>query len=87
MVRSVFRYFAEDERFARRSRNESLPEIPLTLPFPGIFAGFPRVVLKPLSRSRSVAGVHVCVVVFCVCCVLCCAFFVVKYEEIHKYGQ
>ena len=37
--------------------------------------------LKPLSRSRSVAGVHVvcaCVVVYCVCCVLCCAIFVVK---------
>ena len=41
--------------------------------------------LKPLSRSRSVAGVSVCVCVcvveYCVCCVLCCAFFVVKYEE------
>ena len=50
------------------------------------FRGFFRVLLllKPLSRSRSVAGVHVCVSVCvceCVCCVLCCAFFVVKYEE------
>ena len=50
------------------------------------FRGFFRALLlhKPLSRSRSVAGVHVCVrVCGCVLCmlraVLC--FFVVKYEE------
>ena len=50
--------------------------------FPGFFRVW--LLLKPLSRSRSVAGVHVCVSVCvceCVCCVLCCAFFVVKYEE------
>ena len=74
MVRLVFRHFAADERFARRYRNETSPEIPLTLPFSGIFRGFFRVwlLLKPLSRSRSVAGVHVCVRVCgceCVCCV------------------
>ena len=40
MVRLVFRHFAADERFARRSRNEPSPEIPLTLPFSGIFQGF-----------------------------------------------
>ena len=76
MVRLVFRHFAADERFARRSRNEPSPGIPLTLPFSGIFRGFFRVLLllKPLSRSRSVAGVNVCVrvcVYECVCCVLC----------------
>ena len=83
MVRLVFRHFAADERFARRYRNEPSPEIPLTLPFSSIFRGFFRVLLllKPLSRSRSVAGVHVCVRVCgceCVCCVLYCAIFVVK---------
>ena len=69
MVRLVFRHFAADERFARRHRNETSPEILLTLPFSGIFRGFFRVwlLLKPLSRSRSVAGVHVCV---CVCVVV-----------------
>ena len=77
MVRLVFRHFAADERFARRSRNEPSPEILLTLPFSGIFRGFFRVLLllKPLSRSRSVAGVNVCVCacvsvsVYVVCCV------------------
>ena len=86
MVRLVCRHFAADERFARQHCHEPSPEILLTLPFSGIFAWFFRVLLllKPLSRSRSVAGVHVCVSVCvceCVCCVLCCAFFVVKYEE------
>ena len=63
MVRLVFRHLAADERFARRYRNEPSPEFPLTLPFSGIFGGFFRalLLLKPLSRSRSVAGVHVCV--------------------------
>ena len=75
MVRLVFRHFAADERFARRSRNEPSPEIPLTLPFSGIFRGFFRawLLLKPLSRSRSVAGVHVCVRVWlCIVYVACC---------------
>ena len=83
MVRLVFRHFAADERFARRSRNEPSPEIPLTLPFSGIFRGFFRVLLllKPLSRSRSVAGVNVCVrvcVCECACCVLCACGKTVK---------
>ena len=70
MVRLVCRHFAADERFARQYRHEPLPEFPLTLPFSGIFRGFFRVwlLLKPLSRSRSVAGV---LCVLCVCgCVL-----------------
>ena len=76
MVRLVFRHLAEDERFARRYRNEPSPEIHLTLPFFRHFLWFSRalLLLKPLSRSRSVAGVHVCVrvcVCECVCCVLC----------------
>ena len=73
MVRLVFRHFAADERFAR---NEPSPEFPLTLPFSGIFGGFFRALLlhKPLSRSRSVAGVSVCVRVCGVYCVLCCVF-------------
>ena len=76
MVRLVFRHFAADERFARPYRNEPSPEIPPTLPFAGIFRKFFRVLLllKPLSRSRSVASVRVCVRVCdceCVCCVLC----------------
>ena len=63
MVRLVFRHF----------RNEPSPEFPLTLPCSGIFGGFFRVwlLLKPLSRSRSAAGVHVCVWVWCVGAVLC----------------
>ena len=40
MVRLVCRHFAADERFARQYRHEPLPEIPLTLPFSGIFQGF-----------------------------------------------
>ena len=40
MVRLVFRHLAEDERFARRYRNETSPGIPLTLPFSCIFGGF-----------------------------------------------
>ena len=76
MVALVFRHFAADERFTCQHRHEPSPEILLTLPFSGIFRGFFRVflLLKPLSRSRSVAGVHVCVrvcVCECVCCVLC----------------
>ena len=79
MVRLVIRHIAADERFARPYRNEPSPEIPLTLPFSAIFRGFFRVwrLLKPLSRSRSVAGVCVCV--WCVCVVVsvyvvrCCA--------------
>ena len=71
MVRLVFRHFAADERLARPYRNEPSPGIPLTLPFSGIFRGFSacsnlRSYLKPLSRSRSVAGVCVCVQV-CAC--------------------
>ena len=86
----VFRHFAEDERFARRSRNEPSPEILLTLPFSGIFQGFFRalLLLKPLSRSRSVAGVHVCVRVWlCIVYVVCwvCAISLEKYEEMNKY--
>ena len=78
MVRLVCRHFAADERFARQYRHEPLPEIPLTLPFSSIFRGFFRalLLLKPLSRSRSVAGVHVCVRVCgceCVYVVRCCA--------------
>ena len=54
------------------------PEFPLTLPFSGTFRGFFRalLLLKPLSRSRSVAGVHVCVrvcVSVSVYIVRCCA--------------
>ena len=87
MVRLVFRHFAADERFARPYRNEPSSEIPLTLPFSGIFRGFFRVLLllKPLSRSRSVAGVNVCVRV-CVCLWVCmlCAVWVWKNTENHK---
>ena len=73
MVRLVFRHLAEDERFARRYRNEPSPEIHLTLPFFRHFLWFFRalLLLKPLSRSRSVAGVHVRVVVYCVCLCVC----------------
>ena len=73
MVRLVCRHF----------RHEPSPEFSLTLPFSGIFRGFFRVwlLLKPLSRSRSVVGVSVCVrvgAVLCVCvlcsvlCAVCC---------------
>ena len=88
MVRSVFRHFAADERFARQYRHESLPEILLTLPFPGIFAGFPRVARTQTTLKITVSGRCACVCgcVLCMLCVVLC-FFVVKYEEIHKYGQ
>ena len=83
MVRLVFRHFAADERFARRYRNETSPEILLTLPFSGIFRGFSA--CYSYSNHSQDHGqwqvcmcVCVCVVVYCVCCVLCCAIFVVK---------
>ena len=76
MVRLVFRYFATDERFAR---NEPSPEIPLTLPFSGIFVGFSaRYSHSNHSQDHGqwqvCLCVCVCVVVYCVYCVLCCAF-------------
>ena len=75
MVRLVCRHFAADERFARQYRHEPLPEFLLSCLFQAFSRVFPRVVLKPLSGSRSVAGVHVCVRV-CLCIVYvvrCCA--------------
>ena len=82
MVRLVFRHF----------RHEPSPEFSLTLPFSGIFRGFFRVwlLLKPLSRSRSVAGVHVCLrvgAVLCACavqCAVCCVLCVVCCENQRK---
>ena len=76
MVRKVFRHFAADERFAR---NEPSPEIPLTLPFSGIFGGFSaRYSYTNHSQDHGqwqvCLCVCVCVVVYCVYCVLCCAF-------------
>ena len=80
MVPLVFRPLPKyKDPFARRYRNEPSPEILLNLPFSGIFRWFFRVwlLLKPLSRSRSVAGVHVCVRVCgceCVCCAVLCVW-------------
>ena len=73
MVRLVFRHFAAYERFARRYRNEPSPEILHTL------------LLKPLSRSRSVAGVHVCVrVCGCVLCMLCAVLCYICSKNMRK---
>ena len=85
MVALVFRHFAADERFTCQHRHEPSPEIPLTLPFSGIFRVFFRVLLllKPLLRSRSVAGVRVCVCV-CVCECVCCVLCAWKNTENHK---
>ena len=58
MVRFVLRHFAADERFAR---NEPSPEIPLTLPFSGIFGGFfPRVTLTQTTLKITVSGRCAC---------------------------
>ena len=85
MVRLVCRHLAADERFARRYRNEHSPEIPLTLPFSSIFQGFFRalLLLKPLPRSRSVAGVHVCVC-GCVLCMLCAVLCYICSKNMRK---
>ena len=77
MVRFVLRHFAADERFAR---NEPSPEIPLTLPFPGIFGGFSaRYSYTNHSQDHGqVAGVSVCVRVcgwvLCMLCAVLCFF-------------
>ena len=74
MVRFVLRHFAADERFAR---NEPSPEIPLTLPFSGIFVGFSGVTLTQTTLKIAVSGrrVGVCAcvwlsIVYVVCCVV-----------------
>ena len=71
MVRFVFRHFAEDERFARRSRNEPSPEIPLTYSYSNHS--------QDHGQWQVCMCVCACVVVYCVCCVLCCALFLEKY--------
>ena len=82
MDRLVFRHIAADERFAR---NEPSPEIPLTLPFSGIFGGFSaRYSYTNHSQDHGQWQVCLCVrVCGCVLCILCAVlcFFVVKYEE------
>ena len=71
MVRLVFRHFAADERFAR---NEPSPEIPLTLPFSGIFGGFSaRYSYTNHSQDHGQWQVCLCVwlcIVYIVCCVV-----------------
>ena len=74
MVRFVLRHFAADERFAR---NEPSPEIPLTLPFSGIFGGFSaRYSYTNHSQDHGqwqvCMCVCVCVVEYCVCCAVLC---------------
>ena len=74
MVRFVLRHFAADERFARRSRNEPSPEIPLTLPFSGIFQGF-SARYSYTNHSQDHGQWQVCM---CVCaCVWLCIVYVV----------
>ena len=70
----------------RRSRNEPSPEIPLTLPFSGIFQGFSaRYSYSNHSQDHGqwqvCMCVCACVVVYCVmlCAVLC--YILKKYEE------
>ena len=89
MVRFVFRHFAEDERFARRSRNEPSPEIPLTLPFSGIFQGFSaRYSYSNHSQDHGQWRVCMCVCVCgCVLCMLCAVLCYIfrKSKEMNKY--
>ena len=75
MVRLVFRHFAADERFTCQHRHEPSPEIPLTLPFSGIFRGFSACYsYSNHSQDHGQWQVCMCVCVCvcdCVCCVLC----------------
>ena len=81
MVRFVLRHFVADERFALRYRNEPSPEIPLTLPFSGIFAVFPRVTLTQTTLKITVSGRYACVV----CCVV--LYLLKNRRKMNKYGQ
>ena len=72
MVRFVFRHFdPEEEWFARRYRNEPSPEIPLTLPFSGVFQGF-SARYSHSNHSQDHGRWQVCMWCVGVCgCVLC----------------
>ena len=73
---------------SKRAFARDSPDFAFFEHFPEFFRAL--ILLKPLSRSRSVAGVHVCVrVCGCVLCMLCAVlcYSCSKNEEINKYGK
>ena len=73
------------KRFARQYRHEPLARVSPDFAFFKHFPGFFRVwlLLKPLSRSRSVAGV-LCVCCACACVVVYCGKNTEKPEETER---